>query len=88
MSCEGGEDSLARRNIIIIITIIIIIKSHDCNNCPWCVVQEDKTALLGANECFLGVDEEDNVVAVSQKAGLEQMVVVRSNMVRLVTLRR
>lgn len=47
-----------------------------------CFVKEGKTALLGANECFLGVDEEDSVVAVSQTAGPEQMVVVRSNMMR------
>ncbi|XP_050717192.1 protein FRG1-like [Eriocheir sinensis] len=46
------------------------------------VFQEGKTALLGANECFLGVDEEDNVVAVSQTAGPEQIVMVRSNMMR------
>lgn len=47
-----------------------------------CFLKEGKTALLGANECFLGVDDEDNVVAKSLKAGEEQMVMMRSNTMR------
>ncbi|KAK8388575.1 hypothetical protein O3P69_020514 [Scylla paramamosain] len=46
------------------------------------VFQDEQTALLGANDCFLGRDEEDNVVAINQRAGPDQMVVVRSNTIR------
>ncbi|XP_045609117.1 protein FRG1 [Procambarus clarkii] len=46
------------------------------------VFQEGKTALLGANECFLGLDEDDNVVAMCSKAGPDQMITIRSNTLR------
>lgn len=39
-------------------------------------------ALLGANDCFLGLDDDDNVVATSSTAGADQMVTIRSNAVR------
>ncbi|KAG7160926.1 protein FRG1-like [Homarus americanus] len=46
------------------------------------VFQDGETALLGANECFLGLDDEDNVVAKCLKAGPEQMIIIRSNSLR------
>ncbi|RXG66067.1 Protein FRG1 [Armadillidium vulgare] len=41
------------------------------------VFQDDKMALLGANDCFLGVDDEDNVIAKNSKATGEEMVAIR-----------
>ncbi|KAK3857277.1 hypothetical protein Pcinc_036458 [Petrolisthes cinctipes] len=46
------------------------------------VFQEGKMALLGANDCFLGLDDDDNVVATCASAGPEQMVTIRSNAIR------
>ncbi|KAK7083975.1 Protein frg1 [Halocaridina rubra] len=46
------------------------------------VFQDGKTALLAANECFLGIDDDDNVMAESTTAGPEQMVTIRSNVLR------
>ncbi|XP_027208810.2 protein FRG1 [Penaeus vannamei] len=46
------------------------------------VFQEGKTALLAANDCFLGIDDDDNVVAVSTTAGPDQMVNIRSSTLR------
>ncbi|KAB7504024.1 Protein FRG1 [Armadillidium nasatum] len=41
------------------------------------VFQDNKLALLGANDCFLGVDDEDNVIAKNSKATGEEMVAIR-----------
>lgn len=46
------------------------------------VFQDGKMALLAANSFFLGVDEDDNVVAVSSKAGPDQMITIRSSALR------
>lgn len=48
--------------------------------------QEGKTALLAANDRFLGLDEDDNVVAVSDTAGTDQMVTIRSSALRYLQL--
>ena len=44
--------------------------------------QEGKTALLASNDCFVSVDDDDNIVAKSRKAGSDEMLIIRSNTVR------
>lgn len=46
------------------------------------VFQDGKTGLLAANESFMGIDEDDNVVAESTTAGQDHMVTIRSNVLR------
>ena len=46
------------------------------------VLQDDQCALLAANDCFLGVDDDDNVVATSATAGKNEIVVIRCNTLR------
>ncbi|XP_071051275.1 protein FRG1 homolog [Onthophagus taurus] len=42
------------------------------------VFQEGKLALQGSNECFLSLDDDDNVVADDKKASEKNMVQIRS----------
>lgn len=44
------------------------------------VFQEDKTAIVGANGCFLSPDDSGYIVAKSQKAGPNEFVKIRSNL--------
>ncbi|XP_076066087.1 FSHD region gene 1 [Oratosquilla oratoria] len=46
------------------------------------VFQEGKTALLAANDCFVGLDDEDNVVAHAKTAGPGEMVTIRTNAIK------
>lgn len=46
------------------------------------IFQDGKTGLLAVNDCFLGIDEDDNVIAKSPTAGNYEMVTIRSNTVR------
>ncbi|XP_074650866.1 protein FRG1-like [Tubulanus polymorphus] len=43
------------------------------------VFQEGKLAFLGCNNCFMGVDDEDDIVCKSSTAGDNEIIQVRSN---------
>ncbi|XP_018028168.1 protein FRG1 homolog [Hyalella azteca] len=46
------------------------------------VYQDGKAALLCSTECFVGIDDEDNIVATNTTAGPLEMISIRSNTVR------
>ncbi|KAF2351125.1 Protein FRG1 [Trinorchestia longiramus] len=46
------------------------------------VYENGETALLCANDCFMGVDDEDNIIAASSAVGATEKVTIRSNTVR------
>ncbi|XP_056644143.1 protein FRG1 homolog [Diorhabda sublineata] len=47
------------------------------------IFEDGKTALLGYNDCFLGVSEKDDtIVAEVKKAGSEQFITIRSQTVK------
>lgn len=51
------------------------------------VFEDNQIALLGANQCFMGVSEEDDsIIATSRKAGKNEIVKIRSNSLHLKSL--
>lgn len=46
------------------------------------VFEDGKCALSAANDCFMGIDDDENIVAESEKAGTGQMIVIRSSTIR------
>ncbi|KAA0193098.1 hypothetical protein HAZT_HAZT007309 [Hyalella azteca] len=48
------------------------------------IFQDGKAALLCSTECFVGIDDEDNIVATNTTAGPLEMISIRSNTVRYV----
>uniref|UniRef100_A0A2P2I249 Protein FRG1 homolog n=1 Tax=Hirondellea gigas TaxID=1518452 RepID=A0A2P2I249_9CRUS len=46
------------------------------------VFQDGQTALLSATDCFVGVDDADDIVATSAKAGTDEMITIRCKCAR------
>ncbi|CAL4139458.1 unnamed protein product, partial [Meganyctiphanes norvegica] len=87
----GGQDimlvKMHEENNVYTWNMVNSIISHKKNNAYQKkllqrLYKDGKCALSAANDCFLGLDDDDNVVATSEKAGPGQMIIIRSSAIR------